>query len=59
MVFVIAFSLDIEISFCTIGKRFEEMEEHFRRHFTDHFPIEICIPLDPVAATKIDRNLCQ
>src|SRR5688572_9374220 len=54
-----AFCLYIEVAFCCIGERLEEMIEHFRRHLTNFFSFELRFPYDPGSSAKVDSDLCE
>ena len=56
MMFIITLAFDIEVTFRCIGKRFKEMEKHFRWHFADFFTRKFYLPDDPVTAAKINQH---
>ena len=59
MVLVLAFRFDIQIHLGGIAQGFEEMQEHFCRHLTNLFTIELCIPYQPGASTEVQANLAK
>ncbi len=59
MVFVIAFGLYVEVAAGVVGKRFEEMQEHFGGHIAYFLAPEIGVPYQPGSSAEIDGHLRQ
>src|SRR5690554_765532 len=59
MVLIYALRLDVKIAFSIVAERFKKVHEHFSRHVTNIFSLEINFPHQPGSASKIYRNLCQ
>src|SRR5688572_2263219 len=56
MVLVLAPALYMQVALSRIGKRLEEMIEHFGRHIAYFLTAEVGIPNDPVTAPKIEQH---
>ena len=59
MVLVLAFRFYIQIHLGSIAQGFEEMQEHFCRHFTNLFTNELCIPYQPGTSAEVQANLAK
>ena len=56
VVFVLSFSMNVEVHACSIAERFEEMQEHLGGNVADALTLEVSIPYEPGAATKVEGN---
>lgn|GEM_PF-6810253 len=56
---IFAFGLDVQIAFCRIGERFEEVRENFCRHVANHFRFAQYIPYEPTPPRKIEGHQCK
>ena len=59
VMFVGSLGLDIQIHLCSIRKAFEEVHEHFGRHFANLLAFEFSIPYKPWAAAEVQGNLTK
>ena len=59
VMFVLTFGLDIEVHLGGITQRLEEMKEHFRRHLSYLFTLELGIPYQPRTTSEVQGYLTQ
>ena len=57
MVLVVALGLYVEVHQGCVAQALEEMEEHFRRHITDIFSMELRFPDKPGTAREVERDV--
>ena len=57
VMFIFAFSLDIQVAFCAIREGLENVEEHLCRKVSDHLSFEFSFPDQPIPTTEIDGYL--
>lgn len=59
VVFIGVFYFDVQISFCCIGKGFEEVEKYFGRYIVNFFLFKFCFLDDLWVAFEVNSYLCQ
>ena len=59
VVLVLSLSLDVEVHPGSIAQTLEEVQEHLCRHFTDSLAMELSVPYQPGASSKVERHLTQ
>ena len=59
VVFVVAFSLDVQIHLGSIAETLEKVEEHLCGHFTNALATELSIPYEPGTATEVETDRAE
>ena len=59
MVLVVALSTDVEVHLGGIAETLEEVQEHLGRHLTDALTMELGIPDEPGASTKVEADAAE